>query len=179
MEKKKKIKNKKKEDKVFYETTIIVDKDEFKRFSKFYSNKLKSSLIPRLILIALLLLSIFLNYIKGNFVVVYSLIGLGVLYPIALTVTLNMQINYMFKNNKRFHLTEEKLSFFDKYFESKSSINWCLVNYEDIYKICETKSNFYIFLNHNQAFIIIKDKLSDVDGFRSFIRDKAFYERYK
>ena len=102
-----------------------------------------------------------------------------IVYPIILSFTLNSQIKKMYKSNKRINMLEETLTFYDEFLESKSDHNYCKVQYTDIYRVCETKSNFYIFISDNQAFIIIKSELKDVDGFKDFIIDKAPYKKYR
>lgn len=171
-------KNKEKSN-ILFETSTIIDKNEFKKFQKFYLNKFKSSLLPKLVMAFLAIIAIVMNLIKSNFDIVIMVIVFIIIYPIILSITLNRQINKMYESNKRINMLEEKLMFYDKYFESKSSLNYCKVNYSDIYKICETKSNFYIFISDNQAFIIIKSNIKDVDSFKDFIKDKAMYRRYR
>ena len=180
MDKKKKSAKKNKADKeLLFETSTVMNKEEFKRYQKFYLNKFKSNIVPKLVLIGLALLSIVLNYMKGNYGIALSIVGFVIAYPIFLNITINLQINRMFLNHIRINLLEERLVFYKDYLESKSSSNWCKVKYEDIFKVCETKKNFYIFVNDNQAFIIIKDNLKDIDAFRDFIRDKGIYKRYR
>ena len=127
----------------------------------------------------LAIVAIVLNYIKGNYNVVFLVIVFIIVYPIILSITLNSQIKKMYKSNKRINMLEEVLTFYDDYLESKSSHNYCKVLYSDIYKICETKSNFYIFISDNQAFIIIKSEINELDKFKEFIIDKAPYKKYR
>ena len=168
-----------KDDNFLYRTVTKITISEFKKYQKFYLNKYKSSLIPKIIMVILSVLAIGLNYLKGNYNVVFLVIGFVILYPVFLTITLNRQIVKMYSSNKRINELDETISFYEKYLESKSSHNYCKVSYDDLYKVCETKTNFYIFVKDNQAFIIIKDMLDDVDSFREFIKDKAEYRKYR
>lgn len=160
-------------------TNTVIDEYEFKKFHKFYLNKFKSSLIPKIILIVLAILAISISLIKENYYLVILLSVFVILYPILLSFTLNRQIMKRYESSKRINMLEEKISFYSNFFESKSSINYCKVNYDDIYLVCETKENFYIFLNENKAFIVIKDNINDLDKFREFITGKANYRRYR
>lgn len=162
-----------------FETSTVIDEYEFKKFHKFYLNKFKSSFIPKLVLIVLAVLAIGINIIKGNYYLVILLGIFVVLYPIVLSFTLNRQIIKRYENSKRINMLEEKIVFYSNFFESRSSINYCKVNYEDIYLVCETKENFYIFLNENKAFIVIKNNINDLDKFKDFIIEKAKYRRYR
>ncbi len=160
-------------------TSTVIDEYEFKKFHKFYLNKFKSSLIPKIILIVLAMLAISINLVKGNYYLVILLSIFVVLYPVILSFTLNRQIMKRYEGSKRINMLEEKISFYSSFFESKSSINYCKVNYEDIYLVCETKENFYIFLNENKAFIVIKNNINSLDKFKEFIIEKAKYRRYR
>ncbi|MBQ2430817.1 MAG: YcxB family protein, partial [Campylobacter sp.] len=57
--------------------------------------------------------------------------------------------------------------FYDDYFTEKtnefnenSSSNFSKIKYEDLYKIVETKTNFYLFVGNILAFTIIKQNCS-------------------
>lgn len=162
-----------------FKTSTIIDMYEFKKFQKFYLNKFKSSIIPIIIMALLAILAMVLNFIKGNYNVVGLVIVFVIVYPIILSVTLNSQIKKMYKSNRRINMLEEVLTFYDEYLESKSEHNYCKVQYTDIYRVCETKTNFYVFISDNQAFIIIKSELEDEDKFREFIMNKAPYKKYR
>ena len=173
-------KNKKKiDDNYLYCTVTKITISEFKKFQRFYLNKFKSSLLPKIIMALLAITAIILNLIKGNFDIVLLVCAFMVGYPILLSITLNRQIMKMYNSNKRINELDEIITFYDNYLESKSSHNFCKILYDDLYKVCETKTNFYIFVSDNQAFIIIKDMLKDIDSFREFIKGKALYRKYK
>ena len=54
--------------------------------------------------------------------------------------------------------TEEELYFYNTYFMSSNHLN-SHIKYKHIYKVRETKNNFYIYINKNVYFNIKKDKL--------------------
>jgi len=130
-------------------------------------------------MIVLAILAIVLNFLKGNFDIVLLIIVFIIIYPIILSISLNMQIRKMYNSNKRINMLEETITFYDDYFECKSIHNYCKVLYNDIYKVCETKTNFYVFISDNQAFIIIKNNIDNVDSFVEFIKSKTNYKKYR
>lgn len=168
-----------KENNYLHKSSTVITIDEFKKFQKFYLNKFKSTIIPKIIMIVLALLVIIINIIKKDYNLVGIVIVFIIAYPITLNFALNRQIKKMYKTNKRINELEESLYFYDDYLESKSKHNYCKVMYEDIYKICETKTNFYIFVSENQAFIVIKSNIKDVDGLRDLLSTKAKYRKYR
>jgi isopentenyldiphosphate isomerase len=56
--------------------------------------------------------------------------------------------------------TDEELYFYDTYFMSSNHLN-SHIKYKHIYKVCETKNNFYIYLNNNIYFNIKKYNLKE------------------
>lgn len=173
----KKSENKKK---VLFKTKTIVDEKEFMKFQKFYSNQFQSnSWWPKIGMILLAVLAIILNWIKGNIMVVITLIIACLIYPLVLTISVKWHIKKRYSTFKRMNVIEEDISFYDDYLQFESRINCFDVKYDDVYVVCETKYNFYLFISSNKTFIIIKDKLDDVDKFREFIKKKTTYRRYR
>lgn len=166
-------------DKVLYKSSTVITMEEFNKFQKFYLNKFKNTLIPKIIMIVLALLVIIINIIKGDYKLVLLVVVFVIIYPIVLNFAINRQIKKMYKSNKRINELEEIIYFYDNYLESKSKHNYCKVMYEDIYKLCETKTNFYIFISENQAFIVIKEKVKDIDGLRELFKEKTNYRMYR
>lgn len=164
---------------ILFETNTIIDEHEFKKFQKFYLNKFKKSFFPKLIIILLALLSIVLNWYKKDYYLVILVVLFLVIYPIILNITLDRQIKRMYMTNKKINMLDEKIVFFNDFFESKSSINYCKVKYDDVFVVVETKTNFYIFLSDNQAFILIKNNIDDILKFRNFIRTRVDLKTYR
>ena len=177
--KKKVAKKIEKESNYLHKSSTVITIDEFKKFQKFYLNKFKSTIIPKIIMVVLALLVIIINIVKKDYDLVGIVIVFVIVYPLMLNFALNMQIKKMYKSNKRINELEEFLYFYDNCLESKSKHNYCKVMYEDIYKVCETKSNFYIFVSDNQAFIVIKNNIKDVDGLRELLSKKTKYRKYR
>lgn len=173
--------NKNDDEKYLFEVVTIIDENEFKKFQKFYLNrfKFKSNIIPIIIMIILSIIAIYLNVMKENFRVVWMLVVFIILYPAVLNITLNIQIKKRYKTYKRINVLEETLTFYEKYLESKSVNNYCKLEYKDLFNVCETKENFYIFVNENQSFIVRKVTLEDIGIFRDFIKKKIAYRRYR
>ena len=161
-----------------FKTTTTITEKEFSRFQHFYLNKFKSSLIPKLVIIFLTVLAAVLNALKGNWYVVILLGVFAIVYPLTLSLTINHQIKKMYHNSVKIQILEETLTFYEDYFTSKSKHTDLKVNYKDLYRICETKNNVYIFISDNQAFIINKENVKKLNEFLSFIKDKGEYKKY-
>ena len=51
-------------------------------------------------------------------------------------------------------------SFYENYFEAKTNNSFTKFDYEDIFSVIESKTNFYIMKSPNQAHIIVKNNCS-------------------
>ncbi len=171
--------NKEHDDQLLFETKTVIDEKEFKKFQKFYLNKFKSSLLPKLIIIFLAILSLILAIIRRSPSAIVLIIAFMILYPTLLTITLNVQIKKIYQSNMRINMLEETLSFYEDHFISQSKYTHYETKYSDIYKLCETKDNFYIFLSDNQSFILIKKNIDNLEKFTSFIKQKGPYKKYR
>ncbi len=178
MSNKKKKEIKKETDNYLFKTTTTITEKEFSRFQHFYLNKFKSSLIPKLVIIFLTIGAAILNALKGNWYVVILLGVFAIIYPLAFYLTINHQIKKMYRNSLKIQVLEETLTFYEEYFTSKSKHTDLKVDYKDLYRICETKTNVYLFISDNQAFIISKENVKKLTEFLSFLKDKGEYKKY-
>ena len=69
-------------------------------------------------------------------------------------VAQNSVINYTFEEDKIVIETERGSSF---------------IKYDEVYKVYETKTNIYLFISNNQAYVIVKENCSD--ELTQFIKD--------
>ncbi len=65
---------------------------------------------------------------------------------------------------------ELEFEFYEDFFTKKSKAGEDKIQYSDLYKIIETKSNFYLLLARNQGYILIKNNLPV--GLDEFLRTK-------
>lgn len=165
------------EDKALFVTKTIINQEEFKRFQKYFLNSGKYNLWSKLLMVLLALLVIIISYYKHNYRVLYLVIAFSIIYPIALTVTINWQIKKKYENKKKINELIEEFRFYNNHFVSKLEKSCIKIAYEEVLKCVETKKDFYIFMQDNQAFIIIKNNLDDVENFREFMREKVNYEK--
>ena len=61
--------------------------------------------------------------------------------------------------------------FYDSFLEEKNFTGCAKYEYNQLYKIRETKTNFYLMIARNQAYILIKENFPD--GLAEFLREKA------
>ena len=91
---------------------------------------------------------------------------------IALLISFNKTIQSFQKTNR-----ENVYTFYDEYVEVKTMYHdevsgSSKLYYSDIFKVKETKSFIFIYLNPQQAFPILKENVSDLDYLRKLIKRK-------
>ena len=91
---------------------------------------------------------------------------------IALLISFNKTIQSFQKTNR-----ENVYTFYDEYVEVKTIYHdevsgSSKLYYSDIFKVKETKSFIFIYLNPQQAFPILKENVSDLDYLRKLIKRK-------
>ena len=147
-----------------YKTDTIFTFDEYKKFN----NSVKGKWLTRIIFIIFgiwILYSLFWDFywlfedgFIGNtlFLNLGFLIWLGGLYYYANVYF----VKKTFYSNKLSANQHSFFEFFEDYFTEKTHYNFAQIKYDDLYKITETKTNFYLFTGNILAFTIIKQNCS-------------------
>ncbi|WP_026518581.1 YcxB family protein [Butyrivibrio sp. MC2021] len=70
-------------------------------------------------------------------------------------------VEQAYYSNKRLQDVTTHFSFYEDRVETKSELGNGVIRYEDLYKLIETKENFYLCVASNQASVIIKNNCSE------------------
>ncbi|WP_026661836.1 YcxB family protein [Butyrivibrio proteoclasticus] len=87
--------------------------------------------------------------------------ALLIILPLSLYLITNIRIKKEYNSNKILQTTVTTFRFDEDKLESSSDRGSAFVKYDEIYKILETDTNFYLFLSKNQALNVIKANCSD------------------
>ena len=91
----------------------------------------------------------------------FAIFGLSaVLFPLVLHFSIIIKAKRYFKTAKILHDRKEKLYFTEDGLGSANENSDNLIKYNDLYKIVETNTNFYLFISNMQAFNVIKSNCS-------------------
>lgn len=154
-----------------YKTDTIFTFDEYKKFNNSIKGKWLTKIIY--IIIGILVLNslsreFYLLIYKGIFTI-DLFIGLGFLIWLGGTYyyIYFYFVKKTFYSNKLSANQHSFFEFYDDYFTEKtnefnenSSSNFAKIRYDDLYKIIETKTNFYLFVGNILAYTIIKENCS-------------------
>ncbi len=145
-----------------YETRSQWNIDELKKLNRTALFKLHK---PYLAFI------IFLEVVFVGGLIVSAFIRSGVLMaefavllialPLALVLVTNFRVKKEFRSSKLLQNTVTVFRFYEDRLESASDRGNSFVRYDELYRILETKTNFYLFISKGQALNVIKANCSE------------------
>ena len=138
-----------------FETKVSLNYEQYKKLC--YSNVRKNKIVLILNIDVIFLIPICLYLLFRN--ILLSIGGI-VLYVVIVYLALEFTIKKNWNSYK--NIPKDGIyMFYEDAMETRNSNGYSLVKYSDLYKITETKENFYLYIGNNQAHIIIKDNCSE------------------
>ena len=147
-----------------YETSSKLDYEEYKKMALTSYVSMQKGSMAVLIVIEFLCIA---------FAVLGLVFGIGrrgpamimliaaVAFPIILWAMLNLKLKRVYNSTKMVHDLTCNYRFFEDHGESNTVNGTSTFAYKDLYRVIETKTNFYLFIGQNQAFNVIKSDCSD------------------
>ena len=84
-----------------------------------------------------------------------------VLFPVIYVILRKLSIKRYYNSNKILKDITEEYEFYEDYLIAKNTNSEAKIEYDKIFKIIETKTNFYIMVAQNQGYIISKEICSE------------------
>lgn len=84
-----------------------------------------------------------------------------VLFPVIYVVLRKLSIKRYYNSNKILKDITEEYEFYEDHVIAKNTNSEARIEYDKIFKIIETKTNFYIMVAQNQGYIISKEICSE------------------
>ena len=81
--------------------------------------------------------------------------------PMVLDIMMKKQVTKAYSDNTNTQGINTSLTFYDNYYEGHSELGDNKYLYEELYKIIETPTNFYLMLSPQHGSIVIKENCSD------------------
>lgn len=143
---------------MLYQTSVKLTYEEYKRFSKAVMKKNMRKVY--ISLIVLLFGAGLLRIVSPDSSLILFLIFFIIFYPIVLCFGQNRAIKKTYMSNELLKNTVETIDFYKNHFVSKTEKSESTVEYDKLYKIIETKTNFYLMIADNQGYIVSKANCS-------------------
>lgn len=134
---------------LLYATKTEYTLEEYQKFNRIVQYEVNHLNWTMGIMMALLCL---LAYFQEDFLFV----GMAFMVPVIFPLVLRLQSKKVYQSNRSVQGTVTYSRFYEDHFETTSSIGISCFQYEDIFRILETRTNFYILVAKNQGIIIVK-----------------------
>ena len=92
----------------------------------------------------------------------------AIFYPILIWFLHNRQVKKVFSTNKALQNAVAEFEFYDTHFTETNIYGGATLEYSKLYKIIETKTNFYLMIAKNQGYILCKKNFPE--GLDEFLR---------
>ena len=161
----------------------IMPKEDYRKFLYISTFKKNKSIFPFLCLISLIW-SILISYENGNFIMPQLIISWILLFLLAIIVLI-------FKIERKYsrRIKTDKTGTFDsvstlKFYddkivmENKSLKSTGELKYDQFFTVMESKDYFIFYFTVNQASLVRKKDIDDLNAFREFIVEK-FINKYR
>jgi hypothetical protein len=145
-----------------YETQSQWTLDELKKLYKANIIAMHKAYLAIVIALEVIFVAgIIVSTVTGSFGLTVEFVAMLIIFPLALYLITNFRIKKEFKTNKVIQNTVTTFKFTEDRLETSSDRGSAFVKYDEIYRIIETDTNFYLFLSKNQAMNVIKANCSE------------------
>lgn len=142
-------------------TKIDLSLEEYMRFAFTVQRQDKRYIRAKLIMMLGLLVIAVINFKSGNKQLGSILLIMDVALPMFLDIMMKKQVTKAYNDNANTQGINTSLTFYDNYYEGHSEIGDNKYLYEELYKIIETPTNFYLMLSPQHGSIVIKENCSE------------------
>ena len=144
-----------------FETSTQCTYEEYKKFSRVISLKEHkfaiTFFITEVVMFCCGLLSISLHL---NDFVLFCFCFV-IIYPVLLLCRTNASIKKTWNSNQLYQNSVSYYYFYGDHMEQKNELGTSQIPYDKLYRILETKTNFYLLIAKNQGVIIKKENCSE------------------
>ena len=144
-----------------YKTTTKYTFEEYKKYSWSLFKTPANFILYGVLEILLILLGIGFSNIL--------ILAFAIVYPFVIIWSRNRRIKKVFDSNKSTMNLTVTFEFFDKYFALHDETGDNKLSYNKLFKIRETKDNFYLMISKNQGLILIKKNMPE--GLSEFLKN--------
>ena len=142
-------------------TKIDLSLEEYMRFAFTVQRQDRRYIRAKLIMMLGLLVIAVINFKGGNKQLGSILLIMVVALPMFLDIMMKKQVTKAYNDNANTQGINTSLTFYDNYYEGHSEIGDNKYLYEELYKITETPTNFYLMLSPQHGSIVIKENCSE------------------
>ena len=154
-----------------YKTQTKITLDDIIKLNKLYFLKMQKVRLILMVLYEIFLLWVCLSAFALHWILLGGIfLFLVIFVPFFWYMMLVANSKKYFKSNKVAQNSVINYTFEEDKIVIETDRGSSFIKYDEVYKFYETKTNFYLFENNKQAYVIVKDNCSD--ELTQFIKDK-------
>ena len=142
-----------------FKTAMKYTFEEYKKFNKAVMKKRINRIYISLVL--LVFFAILLHIINPDTYVSLFLMSFIIIYPVMINVSMNNMMRKTYDTNMLIKDLTENIEFYEEHFIVKTEKSEAKVEYNNLHKILENKTNFYLMIADNQGYLVLKEKCDD------------------
>ncbi len=143
-----------------YETSTVFSFEEYKKFVDATSSRKTNNILMAIVSVALVAMGILEKSIL--------LIVLAAAYPLLMSFSQKKGLERTYKKNPAMHNSRVDYRFYETCFVKVFGESEDQYDYEKLYKVIETETNFYLMISKTQGFVLIKANMPE--GMEDFVR---------
>lgn len=165
--------------KILFKNKTKYDKKTYNEYLQFHNNTFSNKYMFYTIIVGLLLFFCFAMQVKYNyytlaiclFIIFFIFLYWRLFHPI-------YEVKKEFKSKKISQEQEFTFKFYEKYFTICHNINYTKIKYYKLYKIYETPTFFYLYIDKEHAFLINKNGFihGSSNDFSKFMHKKCLFK---
>ena len=144
-----------------YETFTVFTFEEYKKFVEVVSNRKRSNILLAAVSVLLLVMGIVQK--------TPLLIVLAIAYPFLAIFSQKIGVKKSYQNAGAMHDARVDYRFYEKHFVKVFDGKEDQFEYEKLFKVLETETNFYLMLSKTQGFVLVKANMPD--GMVEFVKN--------
>lgn len=142
------------------QTTTKYTFEEYRKFLKAVTIQINGMAVKVVVIEVLCWLLAYL-YLERALSVSMILIFTAILFPTFILFSFYQMAKSTYQSNKVAQNLEITFTFQEDAFSFQSKSDTGTIAYEDLFRILETKTNFYLMIARNQGYILVKENCSD------------------
>ena len=153
-----------------YKTQTKLTVDEMVKLNRAYLFKMHRFRLILMVIYELFLLWVCLSAFDLHWILIgVFFLFLVIFIPVFWYLMLVANSKKYFKSNKAAQYSILNYTFEEDKIVIETERGSSFIKYDEVYKVYETKTNFYLFISNNQAYVIVKENCSD--ELTQFIKD--------
>lgn len=143
-----------------YKTNTKYTFEEYKKFN-YAITTIINKMHVKTVIVVLLFVLLACMYMQRSMYATSIMLLCAFIFPFLFYFTINGNIKKTYNSNKSMKDLDVEFEFYKEYCLYKCKLGETKLEYKDLYKVIETKTNFYLMIAKNQGIILKKENCDE------------------